>query len=159
MQDRKVTLRCARPADSVELAEVWLRSRKASVPAIPQPVHTDEEVRAWFREVVLPNREVWVAQTGGKIVGLLVLDEDWVDQLYIDPAWAGQGVGSRLIAMAKEQRPSGLRLWTFQSNVRARRFYERHGFVAVKTTDGDNEERAPDVCYEWPARVAGTREA
>lgn len=31
----------------------------------------------------------------------------------------------------------------------ARRFYERHGFVVVDATEGDNEEGAPDVCYQW----------
>ena len=42
-----------------------------------------------------------------------------------------------------------VQLWTFQSNAGARRFYERHGFVAVQTTDGDNEEQAPDIRYLW----------
>ncbi len=32
---------------------------------------------------------------------------------------------------------------------RARRLYERHGFVAVEETDDDNVERAPDVRYTW----------
>jgi hypothetical protein len=46
--------------------------------------------------------------------------------------------------------PEGLQLWTFQSNVRAHKFYERHGFIAVETTDGSgNEEQAPDVRYVW----------
>ena len=54
----------------------------------------------------------------------------------------------RLLAVAKRERPDGLRLWTFASNTGAQRFYERHGFVAVRRTDGrDNEERAPDVLY------------
>lgn len=53
------------------------------------------------------------------------------------------------MAVAKRQRPSALRLWTFEANVRARRFYERHGFVATGSTAGDNEEGAPDVLYEW----------
>jgi hypothetical protein len=36
----------------------------------------------------------------------------------------------------------------------ARRFYERHGFVAVEHTDGaGNEEREPDVRFLW--RPAG----
>ncbi|MDP9464580.1 MAG: GNAT family N-acetyltransferase, partial [Actinomycetota bacterium] len=44
--------------------------------------------------------------------------------------------------------PEGLQLWTFESNDRARRFYERHGFTAVEFTDGaGNEERWPDVRY------------
>jgi hypothetical protein len=54
-----------------------------------------------------------------------------------------------LIGLAKELRPDHLDFWTFQSNTAARRFYERHGFVATDTTDGENEERAPDVHYRW----------
>ena len=60
----------------------------------------------------------------------------------------GRGIGSALLAVAKRERPQGLRLWAFQTNTGARRFYERHGFVEVRRTDGrDNEERAPDVLY------------
>ena len=67
----------------------------------------------------------------------------------MDPDWTGEGVGSRLVDLAKEQRPDGLDLWTFQSNTRARRFYERHGFTEIERTEGDNEEGAPDVHYRW----------
>ncbi len=149
MDDGEVSLQRAGRNESAEIAEVWLRSRAASVPAIPPPVHSDEEVRAWFEEVVLTRREVWVAKVNAKVIALLVLDEDWVDQLYVDPTWTGKGVGSCLLAVAKERRSAGLRLWTFQANARARRFYERHGFVATNATDGDNEEGAPDVRYDW----------
>jgi GNAT superfamily N-acetyltransferase len=146
-----VDLRRGRLDDSVEIAEVWLRSRKATVPAIPPPVHSDEEVRAWFQEVVLPNREVWVAQAGGNIIALLVLNGDWVDQLYVEPTWTGNGVGSRLLDMAKEQRPTALKLWTFQANVAARRFYERQGFVAIKN-DARRQRRGS---ARHPLRLVG----
>ena len=46
-------------------------------------------------------------------------------------------------------QPDGLDLWAFRSNTGARRFYERHGFVAVAFTEGDNEEGEPDVRYHW----------
>jgi hypothetical protein len=37
-------------------------------------------------------------------------------------------------------------LWTFVSNIGARRFYERHSFVAAETKDdSDNEENEPDI--------------
>jgi GNAT superfamily N-acetyltransferase len=135
---------------------VWLRARKAALGAIPAPVHDDNDVRAWFGSHVVGDCELWVAERhSGRLVGLLVLEDDWVDQLYIDPQWTGRGIGSRLLAVAKRQRPRGLRLWTFQSNTRAQRFYERHGFVAVDRTDGrDNEEGAPDILYSYVGRDA-----
>lgn len=59
-------------------------------------------------------------------------------------------LGDRFVALAKQRRPDGLQLWTFQVNGPARRFYERHGFAAVEETDGaGNEEREPDVRYVW----------
>lgn len=144
-----VEIRPARVEEAPDIAAVWLRSRAASAPDIPPPAHTDEEVRAWFTTIVLPTREVWVADIEGTVVAVLVLHDDWIDQLYVDPSHTGQGVGTDLVSVAKRRRPQGLQLWTFQANHRARRFYERHGFVPVETTEGDNEEGAPDVRYEW----------
>ena len=82
-----------------------------------------------------------------------MLDGDFVDQLYVEPGLTGRGIGSALLAVAKRERPQGLQLWAFQTNTGARRFYERHGFVEVRRTDGrDNEERAPDVLYAYRGR-------
>lgn len=147
-----VEVRQAELDDARAVAGVYLRSRHASVPVIPPSVHSDDDVRRYFATIVLPEREVWVldARDAG-IVGLLVLCDGWVDHLYLDPEWTGQGLGSRMLALAKERLPAGLDLWAFQSNVGARRFYERHGFVSVATTDGDNEEGEPDVHYRWRA--------
>ena len=136
------------------IADVWLRSRAAAAPSIPRPVHTDDEVKEWFATVVLPTREVWVVEQDDGLVALMVLDDGWIDQLYVDPPSARRGLGSQLLDLAKERNPLGLDLWTFQANTAARRFYERHGFVAVATTEGDNEERAPDVRYRWPGAEA-----
>lgn len=141
--------RRARPDEARTIADLWLRSRYASVPAIPAPVHTDEDTREWFASVVIPDRDVWIITHAELPVALMVLDDGWVDQLYVDPEWTGHGLGSMLIDRAKELSQGRLDLWTFQSNVAARRFYERHGFVIVDATSGKNEERAPDVHYRW----------
>jgi GNAT superfamily N-acetyltransferase len=100
---------------------------------------------------------VWVADDHHEPVALMVLDDEWIDQLYVDPASTGGGIGGALVDHAKARRPDGLKLWTFQDNRDARRFYERHGFVSVATTTADNEERAPDVCYEWRPRSPTAR--
>ena len=56
----------------------------------------------------------------------------------------------------QRRRPGGFEFWVFQQNERARRFYELHGCVAVELTDGEgNEERTPDIRYEWRPSRAG----
>jgi len=117
-------------------------------------VHTDAEIRAWGVDYMVPNTETWVAETAGRILATMVLDGemqgDMIDQLYVSPADQGRGVGGRLLAHAKQLRPARLRLYTFQSNSPARRFYEARGFVAKEFNDGSrNEERLPDLLYEW----------
>jgi GNAT superfamily N-acetyltransferase len=145
----EVVLRRATAADAGALAEVWLRSFDAALPGVRR-AHTDDEVRGWFRDVVLPQRETWAADAAGVVVGLMVLGPGEIDQLYLDPDWRGRGLGDRFVALAQELFPSGLSLWTFQVNESACRFYERHGFVAVEWTDGaGNEEREADVRYAW----------
>jgi GNAT superfamily N-acetyltransferase len=132
-------------------ADLYLRARAAALRAgsIPPGVHDDEDVRGYFASHIVADCELWVAEDDG-LVGILVLDGDIVDQLYVEPGQTGRGIGSDLLAIAKRERPQGLRLWTFASNAGAQRFYERHGFVEVRRTDGrDNEERAPDILYEF----------
>jgi enamine deaminase RidA (YjgF/YER057c/UK114 family)/GNAT superfamily N-acetyltransferase len=144
-----VTLRRADAADAVAVAEVYLRSFDTALPTVVRP-HSDDEVRAYLRDVVIPRGTTWVAEAVGVIVGLMVLDGEEIAQLHVDPDWRGRGIGDRFVALAKERAPRGLSLWTFQVNKPAHRFYERHGFRAVEHTDGSrNEEREPDVRYEW----------
>lgn len=155
------TLRAAGPADAAAVAEIYLRARVAAVPAIPPLVHGADDVRRWFRDVVIPARETWIAEDAGRPVAVMVLDGGTLDQLYVRPQRASEGAGSQLIHLAQARRPGGLSLWTFQSNDGARRFYERHGFVAAERTDGGgNEEQAPDVRYVWsPNRHGGQTSA
>ena len=144
-----VTFRRATDADAVEVAALYAEARRAAVPAIPPSVHGDEDIARFVRTRVIPTYETWVAVERGTVLGFLALHDDWVEQLYLLPGRTGEGIGSQLVALAKAQRPAGLQLWAFQSNVRALAFYERHGFVAEAWTDGDNEERAPDVRMRW----------
>lgn len=148
----RVALRRAVAADAGPAADVWLRSFAAALPTVVRP-RSDDEVRRYFRDVVVPLRETWVAEvaeTAEGLIGVLVLDGDQLSQLYLDPDRRGRGVGDRFLELARQRRPNGLTLWTFQVNTPAHRFYERHGFVAVERTDGSgNEEREPDVRYVW----------
>jgi len=97
----------------------------------------------------MTTQEVWLALDGSTIEAVLVLVPGWIEQLYVDPARTGQGIGSALVDHAKAVGTGELQLWTFAANTGAQRFYERHGFREVTRTDGDNEEGAPDIQYRW----------
>ena len=141
-------IRAAREQDAGRIADVFCSAR-AGMAYLPR-LHTDAETRAWIAEVVLGTSEVLVADDGGRVVGFEALGDGVLEHLYLHPAAQGQGHGTRLLVEAKERRPTGLRLWVFQRNEGARRFYERHGFRCLRLTDGeDNEEREPDALYEW----------
>lgn len=144
-----VTIRRGTAADAAAGAELYLRARRAALGAIPPLAHDAEDVRGWFASHVVQRLELWVAEDeAGELAGLLVLEDDWLDQLYVDPGRTGQGIGTQLLEVARRERPGGLRLWTFQSNAGAQRFYERRGFTEVLRTDGsENEERSPDILF------------
>jgi GNAT superfamily N-acetyltransferase len=144
-----VTIRRAEPSDAAGIGDVWLTSWRATFEFAPG--HPDEDVRRWIATELVPRDETWVAVDGqGRVVGLMAVSDEMLEQLYLAPAWIGRGLGRRLVALAKERRPAGLDLYCFAVNVRARHFYEREGFAAVAFGDGSgNEEGQPDVRYAW----------
>jgi GNAT superfamily N-acetyltransferase len=112
-------------------------------------LHTPDEDRAWFRGHVFETCQVWGAWNDLALAGMMAFREGWIDQLYVLPDAQGQGLGSALLDLAKSAF-ADLRLWTFQRNAGARRFYDFHGFQAVEFTDGQrNDEKEPDVLYRW----------
>jgi GNAT superfamily N-acetyltransferase len=147
-----IEIRRARADEAIVVGELYWRAREAAVPAIPPSVHPHDDVLVHFSIVVVPQQDTWVAvDDDGQVVGFVTLAPGWIDHLYVEPILTGQGIGSDLLRHAKLEQPGGLDLWAFQSNTGARRFYERHGFAAVASTDGDNQEGAPDVRYHWDA--------
>ena len=146
-------LRAATSGDANAMADVYLGSRRELVACAPL-VHSDEAVRAWIRERLIPAGRTTVAVVEGRVIGLLAVstgaDASWIEQLYVLPTWVGCGVGTRLLDFARRRLPAPIRLYTFQSNDRARRFYESRGFRAIDFGDGSaNEEKCPDILYEW----------
>lgn len=145
----ELRLRAATTADAEAVATVFTRSRRGNLPYLPV-LHSEEEDRAFIANIVMVQDTVWVAEAGA-IVGFIAWREGWVDHLYVDLGWTGRGIGSALLAKAFEARRE-LRLWAFQRNRDAIRFYRRHGFRVIKTTDGSrNEEKEPDVLLAWSA--------
>ena len=89
-------------------------------------------------------------------MGVLAMQDDVLDRLYVDTSVQGMGVGSALLDRAKSLSPDGLRLVTLERNERARRFYERRGFVAYDYGRSPAPEDEPDVWYRWPGNEEAT---
>lgn len=143
-------VRRATPADVEEAARAFTAAF-TSMRFVPK-LHDAAEDREFMRGLIA-EKEVWVAEDKGRVLGLACWHDGWLEQLYVDPAHHNGGAGTALLRRVMEDHPEGFQLWTFQANAGARRFYERHGFVAVEFTDGaHNEEKTPDVRYVWPLR-------
>jgi ribosomal protein S18 acetylase RimI-like enzyme len=146
-------LRRARGSDATAIAAVHLAARREAMPYLPA-LHTEDDVRSWMATHLLPEAVVWVAEIDGELAGYMALRGDDLEHLYVAPRCQGRGIGSALLDKAKALSPRRLQLYAFQRNVRAREFYEARGFVAVAFSDGaGNEEREPDVLYEWTGRA------
>lgn len=146
-------LRRATDADADSIAEVYLRSRKELVACAPL-VHSDQSLREWIKETLIPTGSVTAASVDGVVVGFVAISQNgecsWIEQLYLLPTHTRRGIGTALLNHARQQLPPPIRLYTFQCNHTARHFYEHHGFKAITFTDGSaNEENCPDILYEW----------
>jgi ribosomal protein S18 acetylase RimI-like enzyme len=148
---RRTTLAVPRRATLEDMPAVARIHRVAFFAVMPHmPVlHTPEEDLVFYSTTVFPATEIWLTEQTGIPVGFIAFRAGWVDHLYVHPDCQGRGHGSALLALAQASAPS-LRLWTFQCNSGALRFYERHGFRIERETDGaKNEERQPDILYLW----------
>ncbi len=127
---------------------------------VPQDLHTPAEDRRWMRDV-FTYQVVLVAEEdltsdpddrteSGRLVGFLSMGNGTIHNLYIRPGYQDRGIGHELIETAKASSCGQLKLWVFEPNEGAIRFYQRHGFSTLRKTDGqDNEEKVPDRQMIW----------
>jgi len=153
-----LVLRPMEDGEALAALQVHLDARAAAVQreTMPPTVHPLDDAPRWFTDEVVGHREIWVADDGGDLVGLLVLDTAFVDQLYVAPDRQREGIGTALLELAKARRPGGFGLWVFEVNTPAIRMYERHGMTVAERGDGSgNAEGAPDLRYAWPGSSVG----
>ncbi|HJU21649.1 MAG TPA: GNAT family N-acetyltransferase [Casimicrobiaceae bacterium] len=154
------TLRPAVPLDAARIAEILVDVRSAFMPYAPL-AYSPEDVRSWVAQFLVPSGGTVVAELNDTLVGVMAIEREascsWITQMAVDPFHVGIGIGTSLLQHAFRECPSPIRLYTFQANVGARRFYERNGFRVVGLSDGrTNEECCPDVLYEFGGRAPVT---
>ena len=63
----------------------------------------------------------------GVVKGFVQTDGAKVAKLFVEPVLQGQGIGAELLEYAVKEKQAD-HLWALEKNVKAIRFYERHGF-------------------------------
>jgi len=140
-------LRDATAQDVATLADI-LRSATRQAYTFMAWSHSDESFEDFVRHSMTVWDAVRIAECENEAVGFACLEGDLVDQLFVRPAWQGNGVGSLLLDDIKRLRPQGFRLYTFEKNLAARAFYERHGLIETGRGFGEQEQEA-DIAYRW----------
>ena len=111
--------------------------------------HTFYEDQDYFRNHILGKNHVWVVEVEDRPVAFMAMENEFIDQLYVHPQYQRRGIGEALLEFARSKSPDHVWLYTLQSNVNARAFYEKHGFIAEKFGFSPPPESEPDVEYHW----------
>jgi ribosomal protein S18 acetylase RimI-like enzyme len=145
-------IRPYKSGDFAALTNLWRRAREQAFAEFQRAKgHTFEEDQAYFRDVILVNNDIWVAEVEGEPVAFMAIAGDFIDQLYVSPEHQHRGLGKVLLNHARALSPEHLWLYTLQINTRGRAFYEKNGFRAVKFGVSPPPESEPDVEYHWDA--------
>ena len=129
-----------------DAVRMWRASKQAVLGV--EELHNFEDHLHYLSVVLTRDNRIYLAMFNEVVVGLMATDGTWINQLYIHIDYQGKGIGSRMVNLAKQLSSGSLSLHTFEVNLKARRFYEKHGFSMVGR-GRDNEENLPDVLLTW----------
>jgi GNAT superfamily N-acetyltransferase len=142
----RIDLEVFRAELAEELVLMWRESFAGGVGV--EEYHPVEDHVRFLLEELVPKTPVRVAFVDGTLVGFVAATPTSVAQLYVRAGYHRQGIGSRLLAWAKEQSNGSLWLYTFARNSGARAFYEHHRFRIVARGFEPNWQ-LEDLRYEW----------
>ncbi|BAZ37046.1 GCN5-related N-acetyltransferase [Calothrix sp. NIES-4101] len=144
-----ITIRSYKPSDLESVVQLWYKTWHQTFPHLQHP----QAYSVWkerFSHEFVRDGEIFLAEVEKQIVGFIVLikDKQVLSQLFIDEKYQRQGIGTKLLNRAKALSPQGLKLDALRENIKARAFYERHGFkIAGFSINEFNGQ--PNVEYYW----------
>ena len=145
-------IRLYKPEDFDDITRLWFDAQVAAMPRLMKRMgHMLEDARAYFQIAVVAECQIWVYEQDGVPLGFLAVRGDFIDRLYVDPAYHRRGIGQSLLNKARQLLPKHMWLYTHVAIMMARSFYEKNGFVAEKFGISPEPESEPDVEYHWRA--------
>jgi ribosomal protein S18 acetylase RimI-like enzyme len=146
------TIRLYKTEDFDDITRLWFEAEAVAMPKLMARMeHTLEGGREYFQRAVVAEDQIWVYERDGLPLGFLAIQGEFIDRLYVDPAYHRQGIGQALLMKARQLLPKHMWLYTHVANKMARAFYEKNGFVVEKFGVSPEPESEPDVEYHWRA--------
>lgn len=131
-----IEFRPARDADVATVAAIWrVGWQDGHTGHVPAELEERRLAGDWSAEVRarLPSTSVAVSREGDEVVGFVTVIDDELEQVYLDRSARGSGLAAELLRHGEDVvRAAGhpvAWLAVVAGNARARRFYEREGWV------------------------------
>lgn len=94
----------------------------------------------YYVKEILPNAEIYVYVLKENIVGFIGINENYIEEIFIDTNNQCKGIGTSLLNKVKENRDN-LTLSVYKKNINAINFYKKNDFIITsENIDKDTAE-------------------
>lgn len=144
-----VTLRPYVTSDEDATITLWHRTWQVTYPDIDFAARVEWWRDRWRTELV-PKTKIVVAESDGKIVGFVTINQrtGYLDQIVVALEAMGTSTAALLLDEAKRLSPREVTLKVNADNARAIAFYRKHGFVRTGGEINPVSGRPID-CLAW----------
>lgn len=133
------TIRPYTEDDTDAVLSAWENASKVGHPFLSDDFIAQERIN--MVELFLPNGETYVISTeDGSVIGFLSMADNEVGAIFVQPAYHGTGAGRALMDKARSLHDI-LDVEVFEANMIGRKFYEKCGFVQVKSYFHDETQQ------------------
>jgi GNAT superfamily N-acetyltransferase len=161
-----VTLRLANPGDSKAVATIWYHGwRDGHLGHVPEDLLAARTEESFGIRAAQRTGDTRVIVVDEAVAGFVTVIDDEVEQVYVSAHHRGSGVAAVLLAEAERLVAVNghQRAWlaVAAGNIRARKFYQRHGWADEGPFDYLAEGATapiPVPCHRYAKQVAERRE-
>lgn len=123
-------IRKYKETDTDAIIAVWYASSSLAHPFLDAAFMEKEKQN--IRDIYLPNTETWVHATGDSLDGFISMIGNEVGAIFVTPEKHGLGIGKQLMDCVAQLHEE-LEVEVFTKNAIGRAFYDRYGFVFLKS--------------------------